>query len=138
MQTNVVIENFIGENAIFHYQNEITFLTQINPNDERIHMLQELIDAVNKKTSKLVNNKELYNNHVTFLRDILFKKKWHQLKMEHKINRLQLYCSTHNIPEDQREAYEKYQEQIGFTAKDIEYDNKNGIIISINPNIKIV
>ena len=139
MQTNVLLEKIIGDNCIYHYQNEIMYLTKKNQQDNRIHILQEQIDKVNTKNNKLVNNKELYNNHITLLKDVVFKKKWHQLKQEHKINRLKLYCNTHNIAEEQQENLLNYQNTIGFTSKDISYDATNGIINSINKtNIKIV
>ncbi len=117
----------IRANKLYRFQQQ----REHDTNDKDKQELDKIVDFLSKQKNKETIKKEKFDDHVAILREARYKKKWHILKMDDKINRIEEYCKSNDIEEDKMNILIQNQKNKGFCSKDIIDDHIGGKIVRI-------
>jgi hypothetical protein len=102
--------------------------------DDRIKNIKSAYPELNnieliEENKKKIVKKELKKNMIDNLVENMFKKPWNKLPYFHREMKVVEYSRKNNLDEKEikKMLYEKK-----LTLKNVEYDEKNGVIIKIN------
>ena len=119
------IDDLIKENKLFRFQQELSQTTD----ETRKTMLIQIIEPL---TAKKSTKKTEMNDHFQTLKELQFKKKWHALTQENKLDRIKQYCQTALLAPPTEENLVQFQKNKGLSSKQVTYDNINGKILAID------
>jgi hemerythrin len=132
-QMYIKIDELIRANRIHRFKDEIDYLEKLGDPEqsERKKVLNYIITSIESIKNAQTIKQEKVSDHITILRETLYKKKWHLLNSEQKINRINLFAKTHKLTDDVLNKLITYLNETGLKNKDLEYDTSIGIITNI-------
>lgn len=133
LSADEILDRAITSNRTHRLKSELDSLKQDDRCDNsRINHIQKILEEISKESTESTNKNSNFVEHKQKMKDAMYKKRWHYLTLEQKLNRLDEYLSR--ILMDDLEIKNKLISMIKLNtlkSQDIEYKMEIGKIFVI-------
>lgn len=124
------IDELVKSNKIYRFNHELKDTTDVKRNEN----IKCILNKHETHVTPVKLNEIKMKEHISILKNLQYKKRWQDLKIPQKIDRIDKYIKDNNITIDQKDIdrLKEYVDTKLLKSDNIEYDTQNGCILNIN------